>query len=92
MAGPCANISVFPTSALVVKLVDAPDSKSGSARSAGSSPARGTSADCAVTGAARRGQRLRHGGQRHHPRPLNAAARRVAATLLRHPTPDTIAG
>src|SRR5690606_21119119 len=29
-------------SALVVKLVDAPDSKSGSARSAGSSPARGT--------------------------------------------------
>jgi hypothetical protein len=35
-------ILVFTLEALVVKLVDAPDSKSGSARSAGSSPARGT--------------------------------------------------
>src|SRR3954451_8983581 len=40
---PAPFASMIPSHAPVAELVDAPDSKSGSARSAGSSPARGTS-------------------------------------------------
>src|SRR3954451_21956673 len=39
---PAPFASMIPPHAPVAELVDAPDSKSGSARSAGSSPARGT--------------------------------------------------
>src|SRR5687767_5747652 len=45
---PRAPRRYIPSHAPVAELVDAPDSKSGSARSAGSSPARGTNSAFAV--------------------------------------------